>query len=126
MSIDMNEKIESTLKNLRSDSVVVVCGNKSSGKTSFLKEICEKKGIILSNPSVSDFVIKRIVKSNTGIAIDEAEDFIERNKHNNFHDGMYFLSLQDNRDNNNNEIIFKLMMIDKIFGKNRINLVYLK
>lgn len=126
MNIDINEKIEKTLKKLKSDSVVVVCGKKSSGKTSFLKEICEKTGIRLSSPSVSDFFIKRIVKSDTGIAIDDAELFIERNKYNNFHGGMYFLSLQDNRHNNNNDIIFKLMMIDKIFGKNRINLVYLK
>ncbi|HHL1923291.1 TPA: hypothetical protein ACQ2HY_003298 [Klebsiella pneumoniae] len=121
----IKNKTEKTLKELEDDSVVVVCGKASSGKTGFLIELCTKTGIPLQNADATNFVINRIVKEKGGVAIDEAESFIERNKHNKFTSGLYVLSVKDNRDNDFKGFFAKMTMIESIFGENRIKIVCL-
>jgi len=118
-------KLEKLLRQLENDSVVVICGKASSDNTGFLKELCENTDIALQNPNTTNFVINRIVKEKGGVAIDEAEGFIERNKHNKIINGLYALSVQDTRDNDFKGFFAKMTMIEDIFGKNRIKIVCL-
>lgn len=115
-------KLSKTLNSLKENTVLVICGNSRLAKITFLEEICKITGTKIINSKSINFEIDRLVKENKKVAIDDAEDFIKRNKYNHISDNFYILCLKEN-DIDSHSIIETLIMIDHIFVKDRVNLV---
>lgn len=116
-------KLSKTLNILKDNTVLVICGNSRLAKITFLEEICKITGTKIMNSKSINFEIDRLVKENKKVAIDEAEDFIRRNKNNEIPDHFYILCLKEN-DIDSHSLIETLIMIDHIFvKKDRVHLV---
>lgn len=129
---NLNEKLDSVLEFAGDDTVIVVYGCRETGKSLFLELLRQKTGIQnLSNRVINDTIIKNFSKGVyddvKGIILDDAEDFIERNKGKKIEGGFYALSLQaPTADKDTHSLLKTMKKVQNVFGEGRIRIVHLQ
>ena len=105
-------------------TALIVLGKHSSGKTRFLKELSDKSGFLLMDSFTTDHIIHNEVSEKGGVAIDEAEMFIERNIGNKIVHGTYIMAIDDNI-TSSFELMRFVEKIENIFGQSKFKIVKL-
>lgn len=126
----LSEELDSILESSGDNAVIVVYGPTESGKSRLLNNLNKRTGIQkLSNRVINDRLIKNFSNGlfgNKGIILDEAENFIERNKKSKIKKGKYILSIQAPLEDRDNKHLAKTLSdVQTVFGKKRVKIICL-
>lgn len=103
-------------------SVLIVYGKDESGKSTFLKELSKELKITITDSRTKDKEIGKIVKEKGVVAIDEADNYINRLTKNDIESGLYILALHER---SKLDYCYLMEEMSDIFGKDKIKVVQL-